>query len=63
MYIHIYMILILINYYYYFIDEFGLIYVLICTQYYPQRVAHACLVELQSEVNIYLFNYKVAFQI
>ena len=28
-------------------DEFSLTYILICKQYYPQRVAHACLEDLQ----------------
>ena len=33
-------------------DEYFIYYVLICKQYYPQRVAHACLDELQRQVSI-----------
>lgn len=30
-------------------DEFALIYILICSQYYPQRVAHVCLEDLERQ--------------
>jgi hypothetical protein len=34
-------------------DDMGLIYILICAVSYPQRVAHACLEELQRNVSVF----------
>jgi hypothetical protein len=34
------------------IDDLNLIYILICAPNYPQRCAHACLEELQSNVSL-----------
>lgn len=42
------------------VDEFSLIYLLICKQYYPQRVAHACLEELQQQVLLYFSKNSIA---
>jgi hypothetical protein len=42
-----------------FLDRFPLIYILICQQGYPQRVAHSCLEELQQQVAVCLFLVSV----
>ena len=48
----LYSILILLLLHFIRTDEYFIYYVLICKQYYPQRVAHACLDELQRQVSI-----------
>jgi hypothetical protein len=46
-----------------FQDNSGLIYVLICQVSYPQRCAHACLEEVQSEVSYFPLFFSVLFHL